>query len=76
MTSAAPAAQPVLATRGLSLAFEARAIPKSEHAARSFRSDDIFAGIFVLGALGFLTNSLMQRLEAYLLRWRPVHSGG
>jgi len=45
-------------------------------AARAFRSADIFAGIFVLGVLGFLTNSLMQRLEAYLLRWRPVHSGG
>ena len=45
-------------------------------AARSFRSADIFAGIFVLGVLGFLSNSLMQRLEAYLLRWRPTHGGG
>jgi len=45
-------------------------------AARAFRSADIFAGIFVLGVLGFLTNSLMQYLEVYLLRWRPAHSGG
>ena len=45
-------------------------------AARAFRSADIFAGIFVLGVLGFLTNSLMQYLEAYLLRWRPAQSGG
>ncbi|MCC6472666.1 MAG: ABC transporter permease [Burkholderiales bacterium] len=45
-------------------------------AARAFRSADIFAGIFVLGVLGFLTNSLMQYLEAYLLRWRPAHSEG
>ena len=45
-------------------------------AARTFRSADIFAGIFVLGTLGFLTNSVMQQVEAYLLRWRPPQSGG
>jgi ABC-type nitrate/sulfonate/bicarbonate transport system permease component len=45
-------------------------------AARAFRPADIFAGIFVLGALGFVTNSAMQRLETYLLRWRPAPIGG
>ncbi len=39
-------------------------------AARAFRSADIFAGIIVLGALGFLTNYLTQKLEDRLLRWR------
>jgi ABC-type nitrate/sulfonate/bicarbonate transport system permease component len=40
-------------------------------AARAFRSADIFAGIIVLGALGFLTNAAVQKLEDRLLRWRP-----
>jgi ABC-type nitrate/sulfonate/bicarbonate transport system permease component len=40
-------------------------------AARAFKPADIFAGIFVLGVLGFVTNALMQRLESHLLRWRP-----
>lgn len=44
-------------------------------AARAFRSADIFAGVIVLGALGFLTNALMQRLEEHLLRWRPASTG-
>ncbi|MBW8906513.1 MAG: ABC transporter permease [Betaproteobacteria bacterium] len=39
-------------------------------AARAFRSTDIFAGIIVLGALGFLINYGTQRLEGRLLRWR------
>ena len=39
-------------------------------AARAFRSADIFAGIIVLGALGFLTNYLTQKIEDRLLRWR------
>jgi ABC-type nitrate/sulfonate/bicarbonate transport system permease component len=39
-------------------------------AARAFRSADIFAGIVVLGVLGFLTNTLVSRLEERLLRWR------
>ncbi|HVL35363.1 MAG TPA: ABC transporter permease [Burkholderiales bacterium] len=41
-------------------------------AARAFRSAEIFAGIAVLGVLGFLTNAAMQKLEARLLRWRPA----
>ncbi len=39
-------------------------------AARAFRSADIFAGIIVLGALGYLTNAALQKLEDRLLRWR------
>ncbi len=45
-------------------------------AARAFKPADIFAGIFVLGVLGFVTNSVMQYLETYLLRWRPAQIGG
>lgn len=37
---------------------------------------DIFAGIVVLGALGFLTSFALQRLETWLLRWRPAQIGG
>ncbi|MET0207989.1 MAG: ABC transporter permease [Burkholderiaceae bacterium] len=40
-------------------------------AARSFRSVDIFAGVIVLGALGFLANTAVKKLEDRLLRWRP-----
>jgi len=39
-------------------------------AARSFRSADIFAGVIVLGALGFVANAAVQRLEDRWLRWR------
>lgn len=39
-------------------------------AARSFRSADLYAGIIVLGAVGYLTNIVLARAESYLLRWR------
>lgn len=39
-------------------------------AARSFRSADLYAGIVVLGAIGYLTNIALERAERYLLRWR------
>ena len=45
-------------------------------AARAFRSADIFAGILVLGMLGYLANSTLQQIEDRLLRWRPASSGG
>lgn len=45
-------------------------------AARAFRSADIFAGILVLGMLGFVANSALQKLEDRLLAWRPAHGGG
>lgn len=44
-------------------------------ASRSFRSADIFAGIAVLGVLGFATNAATQALENRLLRWRPAQAG-
>jgi ABC-type nitrate/sulfonate/bicarbonate transport system permease component len=39
-------------------------------AARSFRSADLYAGIVVLGAIGYATNVALERAERYLLRWR------
>lgn len=39
-------------------------------AARSFRSADLYAGIVVLGAVGYATNVLLERAERHLLRWR------
>jgi ABC-type nitrate/sulfonate/bicarbonate transport system permease component len=39
-------------------------------AARSFRSADLFAGIIVLGAIGYVTNAVLERVERHVLRWR------
>jgi ABC-type nitrate/sulfonate/bicarbonate transport system permease component len=39
-------------------------------AARSFRSADLYAGIIVLGFIGYVTNIAMERLERHVLRWR------
>ena len=39
-------------------------------AARSFRSADLFAGIIVLGAIGYVTNVVLERVERHMLRWR------
>ena len=39
-------------------------------AARAFRSADLYAGIVVLGAVGFLSNAVLERVEAHVLRWR------
>lgn len=44
-------------------------------AARAFRSPEIFAGVFLLGAIGFLSNLLLERVEAHFLRWRPAVGG-
>jgi sulfonate transport system permease protein len=44
-------------------------------AARSYRSAEIFAGVFLLGALGYIFNTILERLEAYFLRWRPQIAG-
>jgi ABC-type nitrate/sulfonate/bicarbonate transport system permease component len=41
-------------------------------AARGFRSAEIFAGVFLLGAIGYLGNLALERAEAYFLRWRPA----
>ena len=42
-------------------------------AARMFRSDQIFAGVLVLGAVGFLTNTALQIVENRCLHWRRLH---
>lgn len=39
-------------------------------AARSFRADELFAGILLLGMVGFLSNVLLEAVEARLLLWR------
>ena len=39
-------------------------------AARSFRASELFAGIVLLGALGFLSNAFLATLESRLLRWQ------
>ncbi len=41
-------------------------------AARAFRSADLYAGIIVLGAIGYLSNVLLERVERHLLRWRTA----
>jgi len=38
--------------------------------ARSFRSADLFAGVMLLGAIGYLTAQGMAAAERHLLRWR------
>ena len=39
-------------------------------AARSFRAADLFAGIVLLGAIGFFSNTLLAAAEKRLLRWQ------
>jgi sulfonate transport system permease protein len=39
-------------------------------AARSFRASDLFAGIVLLGALGFASNALLAFAEQRLLQWQ------
>jgi sulfonate transport system permease protein len=41
-------------------------------AQRAFRAPDLYAGIVVLGAFGFLLNLLAARSEQYFLRWRAT----
>jgi len=38
--------------------------------ARSFRSADLFAGVILLGAIGYVTALAMSIVEQRLLRWR------
>jgi sulfonate transport system permease protein len=44
-------------------------------AARAFRSADLYAGIIVLGAVGYATNVILQRVERRMLRWRGADRG-
>ena len=39
-------------------------------AARSFRASELFAGVILLGAIGFLSNLLLSGAEHRLLRWQ------
>jgi ABC-type nitrate/sulfonate/bicarbonate transport system permease component len=42
-------------------------------AARSFRATDLFAGIALLGAIGFASNALLAVAERRLLQWQNSH---
>jgi sulfonate transport system permease protein len=39
-------------------------------AQRSFKTPDLYAGVVVLGAIGFVTSALIQALENRVLSWR------
>lgn len=39
-------------------------------AARSFRASELFAGVLLLGAIGFASNALLAAAERRLLRWQ------
>ena len=39
-------------------------------AARSFRASELFAGIVLLGGIGFVANALLAIAERRLLRWQ------
>lgn len=41
-------------------------------AARSFRSADLFAGVVLLGAIGFVSNSLLGVAERHALKWKQT----
>lgn len=41
-------------------------------AARSFRATELYAGVLLLGAVGYASNTLLARAEARLLRWQRV----
>lgn len=42
-------------------------------AARAFRASELFAGIVLLGAIGFASNALLALAERRLLAWQPRH---
>ena len=42
--------------------------------ARSFRAPDLYAGVIVLGALGYASSVLLAAIEARVLAWRTVAS--
>ena len=41
-------------------------------AGRSFRAPDLFAGVILLGFVGFLTATLLSKFERRALRWRAL----
>ena len=40
--------------------------------ARAFRAPDLYAGVILLGALGFLSSALLAAVEARVLAWRKA----
>ncbi|RJF75046.1 ABC transporter permease [Rhodopseudomonas palustris] len=42
------------------------------NAGRTFRADNLFAGIFVLGLLGLISTNLIVGAERYMLRWKQT----
>jgi ABC-type nitrate/sulfonate/bicarbonate transport system permease component len=44
-------------------------------AARSYKSADIFAGVMLLGAIGWVANAILSLIEARALRWRDPSPG-
>ncbi len=43
-------------------------------AARAFRASELFAGIVLLGAIGFVSNSLLAVAEKHFLKYQRTHS--
>lgn len=41
-------------------------------AQRSFRSPELYAGVLVLGLMGFAASALLQAIERHMLRWRQA----
>jgi ABC-type nitrate/sulfonate/bicarbonate transport system permease component len=39
-------------------------------AARSYQSDELFAGVILLGLIGFVSNALLAVSERRLLSWQ------
>jgi sulfonate transport system permease protein len=39
-------------------------------AARSFRASDLYAGVVLLGAIGFFSNACLARVETHVLAWQ------
>lgn len=42
-------------------------------AARSFQSADLYAGVILLGLIGYVSGTLLSAVEARILRWRAPH---
>lgn len=42
-------------------------------AARAFQSADLYAGVILLGAIGYVSGTLLSAVEGRLLRWRSPH---
>jgi sulfonate transport system permease protein len=41
-------------------------------AERSYHAADLYAGVLLIGLLGVVINATLERIESYLLRWRPI----